>query len=66
MAKFIFSKSEDGNPYIKLQAEVGEEITADMVLAFANLQQAYSLTEIADTIRGCDNSLLRIAEAIPS
>lgn len=66
MAKLVMARSEDGNAYIELQAEVGEEIPSDIALAYANLQQSYSLTEIADKIAACDNSLFQIARAIPS
>lgn len=65
MAKLIMGKRQDGVPYIELVAEVGEEIPVDMALAYANIQQSYSLTEIADCIRGCDNSLYKISQALP-
>ncbi|MFN3456483.1 MAG: hypothetical protein ACK4Z8_02760 [Novosphingobium sp.] len=65
MAKFVMAKADGGHKYIQLQAEIGEEIPTEMVLAYANLQQSYSLTEIADRIRGCDNSLFKIAQALP-
>lgn len=65
MAKLIMSKGANGNPYIELVAQVGEEIPVDMALAYANIQQSYSLTQIADCIRGCDNSLFKISQALP-
>lgn len=63
MAKFVVSMV-DGKYTPFLEGKDGEEISADMVAAYAQMNMAWALGEIADRLVGLDNSLNAIADAL--
>jgi len=55
MAKFIYGEGD--RAYIELSAEAGEEISVEMVAAWAAVRQAAALEQIADNLIGIDNAI---------
>jgi len=63
MAKFVIS-IEDGQFRTVLAGQNGEEVSPEMVAAYAQLRVGWALSEIADRLVGIDNSLNAIADAL--
>ena len=64
MARFVFRKDEYGGKSVILDAEDGEELPVDMVLAYANLRQSWELEAIANNIIGLDNAVNGLGPAL--
>lgn len=63
MAKFVIS-IEGGRFETELEGVDGEEISPEMVSAYAHMKVGWALGEIADRLVGIDNSLNAIADAL--
>ncbi|MFZ5667168.1 hypothetical protein [Blastomonas sp. CACIA14H2] len=63
MPKFVCKVDADGIR-IHLDAADGEEISAEMVNAWAALRQSNGLHEIAYRLMGIDNALNTLADAV--
>ncbi len=63
MAKFVVS-FVDGKYETFLEGKDGDEISAEMAAAYAQMKIGWALGEIADRLVGLDNSLNAIAEAL--
>lgn len=63
MAKFVISA---GGATVEtvLEGKDGEEVSPEMVSAYAQMKVGWALGEIADRLVGIDNSLNAIAEAL--
>lgn len=62
MARFVISNRDAF--HVILEGEDGEEISTEMVSAFAHLQAAYALESISDRLTELDTSLAGVADAI--
>lgn len=63
MAKFVIS-IDGGKFETALEGKNGEELSPEMVSAYAHMKVGWALGEIADRLVGIDNSLNAIADAI--
>ncbi|PXW67890.1 hypothetical protein C7451_12326 [Blastomonas natatoria] len=63
MPKFVCKVDEDGVRVV-LDAVDGEEISAEMVAAWAAIRQSAGLNEIAYRLMGIDNALNTLADAV--
>ncbi|MDE8650974.1 hypothetical protein [Novosphingobium album (ex Liu et al. 2023)] len=63
MAKFVFNQSGQVQS-ITLEAAQDEEISASMAVAWAEIEQAWALKQIADKVMAVEEALTIIAKAI--
>ncbi len=63
MAKFVYD-DRGQHPTIRLDAKHDEEVSTEMVAAWAAMRQAWALDQIADNLIGIDNALASISGAI--
>ena len=61
MANFVFD-NQGARPRVSLEAHHGEEMTVEMIAAWAALKQASALDDIANALVGIDNAINRAAD----
>lgn len=63
MAKLV-CKVEHNRKVVRLDAEEGEELSIELVSAWAGIEQSIALNEIAYRLMGIENALNTVADAI--
>ncbi len=64
MAKLIHHRSPAGDSYVSLEAQEGEEVSPEMVLAWATLGQSVAMSQVADNLATIGDELSRVANNI--
>jgi tryptophan 2,3-dioxygenase len=63
MAKFVVSHA-DGKFETFLEGKDGEDVSAEMVMAYAHMKMGWALGEIAEKLSDLDTTMGRIADAL--
>jgi len=64
MAKLVHHRSPAGDSYVTLEAQEGEEVSPEVVLAWATLGQSVAMSQIADNLGIIGDELARVANNI--
>jgi hypothetical protein len=61
MAKLVHRRSPAGDSYVTLEAQEEEEVSPEMVMAWATLHQSVAVEQLANNLASVSDELSRIA-----